>query len=151
MNNYKTQMTERGTEILKKISFFFSPLLFIFISQLLYHTVYEVASLRSFLLVVLSTGVFCVVVMWPLIKMEEQKINLNHKIFFSTVHVCIAFALLVTVVNVFEAMYRNSYHDFYMIVFYLNSASILIAVIFNFKLQEIFNITEEEQKEADHE
>ncbi|KWW13579.1 hypothetical protein AS889_18170 [Pseudomonas putida] len=151
MNNYKTQMTERGTEILKKISFFFSPLLFIFISQLLYHTVYEVASLLSFLLVVLSTGVFCVVVMWPLIKMEEQKINLNHKIFFSTVHVCIAFALLVTVVNVFEAMYRNSYHDFYMIVFYLNSASILIAVIFNFKLQEIFNITEEEQKEADHE
>lgn len=144
-------MTERGTEILKKISFFFSPLLFIFISQLLYHTVYEVASLLSFLLVVLSTGVFCVVVMWPLIKMEEQKINLNHKIFFSTVHVCIAFALLVTVVNVFEAMYRNSYHDFYMIVFYLNSASILIAVIFNFKLQEIFNITEEEQKEADHE
>ena len=151
MNNYKTQMTERGTEILKKISFFFSPLLFIFISQLLYHTVYEVASLLSFLLVVLSTGVFCVVVMWPLIKMEEQKINLNHKIFFSTVHVCIAFALLVTVVNVFEAMYRNSYHDFYMIVFYLNSASILIAVIFNLKLQEIFNITEEEQKEADHE
>ena len=151
MNNYKTQITERGIELSKKISFFFAPLLFIFISQLLYHTTYEIASLLSFLLVIISTGVFCIVVIWPLIKMEEQKINLNHKVLFYTVKVCIAAVLSVTVVNVIETMWNNSYQYFYMIVFYLNSASILIAVIFNFKLQEVFNITEEEQKEADHE
>lgn len=151
MNNYKTQIAERSIELSKKILFFFAPLIFIFISQSIYHSVYEIVSLLSFLLVLISTGVFCLVGMWPVVKMEEKEINLNHKVLFYTVHACIAAAVSVTVVNVIEAMWNNSYQYFYMIVFYLNSASILIAVIFNFKLQEVFNIPEEEQKEANHE